>query len=311
MPERERERALKASAFLCMRRLQGVEPEEQAARDFGFGSVEAMRIQLRNWGAPEWITETAQPEKSERPKSAPPKRQARMSGPPKDLPPASGAAPLFREKLETLMRATERLEHRKEKLQGGRFVESSVDAGAVWLSRDFMSDEQWRYVSETLGLGPEAREAMHFGGATWSIGRGSTAPAEPLPALIGAYLLAGGEIEPLVQALHPDPSSAGLEKIRKRVEDKKGARTEDGIIAIAKQLATLTRGGELRRGRDPAELANHEINLASRITELREEGWADEDIYLKLRQMPNSFARELSRDEFRRLGDLGLKFPWS
>lgn len=115
----------------------------------------------------------------------------------------------------------------------------------------------------------------------------------------------------MIQVLHPDPSSAEWAKIRKRIEDKKTPRTEDGIIALAQQLAKAIRGGELRRGRDRAELSNHEVNLASRITELREQGWADEDIYQKLRQMPHSLARELSWDEFRRLAGLEQRFPWS
>jgi hypothetical protein len=273
------------------------------------GMVSALRWKGRNH--PDWLVRDDPVVEKPRPSSSSPTaRRGRSSGPAKQLPSAGDGASLFRERLEMLMRATEELKYRKEKLQGGRFVQSSVRSAPVSVSRDLMSEERWRYVSEVLGLGPDAAEAMHFGGATWSIGGGSATPAEPLPTLIGVYLLAGGEVEPLVQALHPDPPSAEWEKIRKRIEDKKSPRTEDGIIAIAQQLARLILGGEVKRGRDPAELPNHDINLASRITELREQGWADEDIYRKLRQMPNSFAQELSWDEFHRLADLEQRFPW-
>ncbi len=58
----------------------------------------------------------------------------------------------------------------------------------------------------------------------------SRAPLSPLPELIGAYLLAGGEVESLVEALHPSPSSADRSEIRRYIEGRKGgARQQDGI----------------------------------------------------------------------------------
>lgn len=56
LSEVDREKALKATIFLCIRELQDSEPEEQGAQELGFGSVEAMRIQLNNWGVPDRIT---------------------------------------------------------------------------------------------------------------------------------------------------------------------------------------------------------------------------------------------------------------
>ncbi len=300
--------------MLCQLRYAGKHSDEEIAGKLGFESAEQMQFQLETWNIPSWLIgekRSAATLNSAKRSNNSAARRARGSGPPTDLPPASRAAALFRERLEVLGRAAEGLQHRKEKLQGGRFIESSVNTGPVSFSRDLMSEEQWRYVQEVCGLGADAKGDMLFGGATWGIGGGTATPAEPLPALIGAYLLAGGEVEPLVQALHPDPSSAEWQKIRKRIEDKKTPSTEDGIIAIAQQLAKAVRGGELKRGRSRAELSNHEINLASRITELREQGWADEDILRKLQQMPNSFAQGLSWGEFQRLADLEQRFPWS
>jgi hypothetical protein len=59
-----------------------------------------------------------------------------------ELPPASNAAPLFREKLEALVQAADELKYRKEKLQGGRFVPSSMYKEApTYLKREDVSDE--------------------------------------------------------------------------------------------------------------------------------------------------------------------------
>ena len=295
--------------FLCMRRLQGIDPEEQAAQKLGFGSVEAMRIQLRNWGAPGWITHGEQAaEKPKVPKPTSPRRQARSSGPAKELPPANNAAPLFREKLEMLLRETEELKHRKEKLQGGRFIQSSVYTDPILVSREDLSAERRQYFNELYDLDPDAERFMHFGGATFSLGGGTPAPQAPLPALIAAYLLAGGEVGPLVEALHDDPPSAEWPKIEKRIEGRKGADNLDGLKALAEQLARAIRGGTLGPGSPGADLSPDEINLAGRITERRAAKVPDQEIYEELRHLPRS--GELSRDEFRRLADLGLKFPW-
>ena len=303
-----RDRALRAVALWCWSQAQGIELGQDTLGQLGFGSVKALQTQLDNWEVPSWITQEV--EKPKPPKPEPTKREARSSGPAKKLPSASRAAPLFREKLEMLMRATEELGHRQEKRQAGRFFQNSVRAAPVF-PRDVMSDEQWEYARETLGLDPEAKDYMYFGGATWSLGGGSAAPGAPLPALIGTYLLAGGDLEPLVEALHDDPASADWQKMRKYTEGRKRSDGLDGLQVLAQQLATLARGSEAGKGRTPAELSSAEYNLASRISELREQGWADEDIYRKLKTLNNSFAKELSWKDFRRLADLQTEFPWT
>jgi hypothetical protein len=238
-------------------------------------------------------------------------RRARGSAPATELPPADNAASLFREKLESLLQGVEDLKHRKEKLQGGRFVQSAVYRDPDFLSRGLVSDEQWQNVQELLGLDQAAKEHMYFGGATFNLGSGSSTPQSPLPALIGAYLLAGGEVEPLVEALHPDPASAEWSKINKRIEGRKGKDNLDGLKALAEQLATAIRGGALRSGSPVAELSAHEINLASRITEGREAQVPDEKIYEDLLQGLRLSEEDLSWEEFHRLADLEQRFPWS
>ncbi len=273
-----------------------------------------MQKQLDNWGLPAWFTyPEREAERPKAPKSSPSERKARGSGPVVDLPPAGRAAVLFHERLEVLLRAAEELRHRKEKLQGGRFLQSSVYTDPVFVSRVGMSDEQWQSVRDALDLDPDTKDSMYFGGSTFSLGGGSETPGAPLPALIGAYLLAGGEVEALVEALHPDPASADRSGIEKRIEGRKGDPKYqlDGIRALAEQLAKAIRGGTLRPRSPAAELPPDEINLACRITELRDQDWSDRDVYQKLHQINNSYARELSWEDFQRLAALELRFPWA
>ncbi len=61
--------------------------------------------------------------------------------------------------------------------------------------RELYSDERWKSLSECYGFDANADRFSTSDVLTWSQGEGSPAPQAPLPALIGAYLLAGGEVE--------------------------------------------------------------------------------------------------------------------
>ncbi len=61
--------------------------------------------------------------------------------------------------------------------------------------RELYSDEQWKSLSECYGFDANADRFSTSDVLTWSQGEGTPAPQAPLPALIGAYLLAGGEVE--------------------------------------------------------------------------------------------------------------------
>src|SRR5215211_180715 len=93
LSKHDRKRALTATVCLCIRQLEEVEPDEQDAEMADFGSVEAMRKQLRDWGAPDWVTEEAPNPKT--PNHAPHEPKARGSGPVTDLPPAANAMSIF------------------------------------------------------------------------------------------------------------------------------------------------------------------------------------------------------------------------
>ena len=50
LSKHDQKRALTATLMLCLEQLQGVELGKQDAERANFGSVEAMRKQLGNWG---------------------------------------------------------------------------------------------------------------------------------------------------------------------------------------------------------------------------------------------------------------------
>jgi hypothetical protein len=307
----DRRRALEALFVWCFAELKGIEPDNSTLEKLDFGSVEAMRIQLGIWEVPDWVTQ-GEPatEKPKAPKPPPRERKARSLGPALELPPASNAIPLFQERLELLMRAAEELKHRKEKRHDKLFTQSALYTNANVIVRELFSDEQWKGLAEHYGFDPDADLYSTSDVLTWNLGGGAPAPESPLPELIGAYLLAGGELEPLIEALHPDPDSAERPKIKKRIEGRKRDDDLDGLKTLARQLATAIRGGTLRTGSPGAELSRHEINVASRITELREQGWSNEDIYQKLCSSER-FAQVLeSWENFQRLADLEARYPF-
>jgi hypothetical protein len=275
-------------------RWKGVHDAEQLAAKLDFNSVEEMHKQLKDWDLPDWLVGevAANTSRSEARKNNDRERKARSTGPVTELPPASNAMPLFAENLEALAYANEDLVHRKENLRGGLFIQSAMYTGLVA-----------GFLDKNL--------------KTWSLGGGTWIPLAPLPELIAVYVLMGGEIEPLLEALYPGTATPEVrEQIRKDVEGKKNKDSpHDGLKVVARRLARRVRGGYVRSsGTHSADITRHEYNVACRITELREEGWSDEDILQKLCQS-KGFARVLSssqvrspEEEFQRLADLQLRF---
>src|SRR4051812_25574378 len=76
-----------------------------------------MHAELAKCDFTAWLADgdAAAPSRSTARKKSSRERRARRAGLPQELPSAAEAAPLFREKLEVLSRATEDLKHRKEK----------------------------------------------------------------------------------------------------------------------------------------------------------------------------------------------------
>ena len=138
-------------------------------------------------------------------------RQARGSGPEKELPPATAATPLFEEAIEALSYAVENLAHRREHIQGGRFVVGEVYAEPVCVPRSSITDAEWRTLCDPYDIDPDARGFWdHDSGIKNAVGAAST-PAPPLPLLIGVYARWSGHLGDLVRALYPEPSRAPVQ----------------------------------------------------------------------------------------------------
>ncbi len=129
----------------------------------------------------------------------------------------------------------------------------------------------------------------------------SVPPSRPLVRLIAAYALVYEDLEPLLDLLHPDPTSIDKEKLSEKV---------DQLELTAGQLATLVRGGTVRRGPSTEEVSLEEQRIAWVVSALREDGHSEECI---LRQIAHrgsiAYGRRLTKDDISRLGDLRLKPP--
>jgi hypothetical protein len=219
--------ALLSIGMLCELRRRNV-PEKEVAVKLHFGGVEAMHVQLANWGLPRWLIGEALSSESDKTE-----RRARTTREESaELPPAYDARPLFYRALQKLNRAIADLENRKEYLQNGRFVAHESTDPVGW---------------------PETGIAE--GTLTIPLG-GQQTPLEPLPALIGAYVLAEEPLEPLLRKLNRTPQSVDKKQIQALIEGGKGPRGHRrGLKSIVGMIARGIRGGALRPGRTTGEFS--------------------------------------------------------
>jgi hypothetical protein len=262
--------------------------EEAIAEKLKFDSVEDMHIQLENWKLPDWLvgTESRAGKKKAREKSTAPR--LRNVGPRKDLPPAANAAELFRERLEALREMVDLLEHINEGLYGKYFGRTNVERASV------LYDGHWIDDAVVSLPGSVART-----------------PTEIETTLVGVYALAGGRMDLLLEKLHLDPASVNAEtrtKIQQLVEGtRKGKGTKDSLIVLARQLATLVRGGEVGTGR-PSGLSDNDHAMASITTKSRKQGLTDEEIARKFAHLKKEDGTSYSTEDITELGDMG--FSW-
>ncbi len=233
----------------------------------------------------------------------PVQRRPRSAGEARDLPPASTAMPLFRERIEALVEAVEGLPHLVERSQGGRFVGASVYHDPILFFREQFSEDQWRKVCEAQGEDPASDRVLATGLSTRNPVGASQAPPRPLTILIAAYALADGNMDELLRVLHPNPSEADADKLSRLLYAKKSEHGEDGLVRRAEQVATLVRGGKVGRGAPPPEISPREHNTACHITHRREHGWSWDQICEEL--IPKGFTR----DDISRLSALELRWP--
>jgi hypothetical protein len=205
-------------ARLCVLRGKGDLSEDQIAQQLGFVDEtdaplrEAMYERLESWKLPGWIVypdgggEQIGKEKTKRDLKKP---KAQSFGRDKgELPPAERAESLFRKDLERLRRYVDMLEDMRERYQ---------EEPQLWLSywwnegdwesfyRSDFSEEEWRRFCEEADVDSALEyfvaelkpsgSPVAYGGAPWS----------GLVYLIAMHMLMEGSIDPLLDALHPQP----------------------------------------------------------------------------------------------------------
>jgi hypothetical protein len=102
---------------------------------------------------------------------------------------------------------------------------------------------------------------------------------------------------PLVEALHPDPESADMEKVYAKVDE---------LIKVAGHLVARVRGGVVEKGTGIEEVSREEHFAAWLLRGAEEEGASsDEEIHERVKQTFPSFAwltpREIDRIRRERL----------
>ena len=252
-------------------------------------------MQLTNWGLPDTLVYAKPPK---------PPREARSGGDREDLLPSrEKAQELFRPLVAALQYGVEQLDLRKEYRQGGRFVSMDVQTGSV-LDASELTREALKEGRERLPKGAyewrEGTAEIPGGAAPW--------PPEPLTTLIALYALAEEPLEPLVEALHPDPSRVDWESIEKCVVGK------DGLRRRARQLAAEVCGWKLGQGRHPEETDREQHNAALYVTQRTQEGASYDEILHELRAAPGFLKelkkrREITLQDVERLGALRLTSP--
>jgi hypothetical protein len=212
--------------------------------------------------------------------------------------------PLFQERIEALAKAVENLPDLVEAAQGRWFVGKSIERIPMWLSRDEVSEVEWRDLCEAQGQDPNS-EQIPLPQAEVTIENpidAGSVPPRPLVTLIGAYALADGDMGELLRALHPNPSEADGEKLSRLLYARRPQDNENGLMRKAEQVATLVRGGKTGRGAPPRDLSSYEYLIACEVTRYRECGWSEDRIYQQLG------GRTITRKKLAELGSLRLRW---
>ena len=304
-------------AVLGLRRWQGgysgkdIAKELDLAKELGFDTIEDMRTQLRKWNLPDWLVgekSETNPTKKTRKKGD---YRARDLAPVKELPPAGNATELFKEQLEALLESAELLRLMNENLHGRYFVRTNVEKTSVFWPRERFSEEEWEAICEQHELNPEDKGFWDINVLITLPGGAKRTPSEIEATLIGIYALADGQMDLLLDALHPDSLPVRTETregIRTCVEGSKSDGDKDGLKVLARQLATWVRGSEVGKGR-PSALSESEHAFACRITYHRKHGLTDEEIARKESHRRKEDGTSYSVKDITELGDLGLSWP--
>jgi len=192
------------------------------------------------------------------------------------------------------------LESRREVYRDERFdtVSDYPNASATYAREGFPPgeewDEKWRELCVKYGHDPSV-DSFFLPSAPITTSEGATRiPPEPLTQLIALYVLAGEPLEALLDALHPEPSEADRQRLHQAIEE---------LWHKAGQLATLVRGGVIRRGPSTGDVSPREQTAARFISDQLSKGTPAEEIHAVLRK------RGYSQQEITRLKNLKIEPP--
>lgn len=259
---------------LCDLRLEGTHSEEEIKKKLEFGSLEAMHTQLKNWGVSGLLTNT-----DETVDTGNKRRKASSSGDAKGLPNTKQAERLFRADYMLLTHYMNQIPALREHLQGNLRVSSSwVGEDWEYYRRDEFSEEEWRRLCDEQGE-DSTEEIIRTPISPWVHHGAGPAPWEGLVLLIAMHALMRGEVDRLVDALHPRPDEADRGNLWKRLHDEK-----HGLIGKAVSLAKEVRGIEVKPGRQQGVIAPFEMNIALTVRNLKEEGLSTEEIFRELKE---------------------------
>ncbi len=208
--------------------------------------------------------------------------------------------------LETLEEHVDKLDELGERLHGERFL-STFRFENDWDSYDrtTFSEKEWKELCEQHGVDP-ARDEFVLPLELYVVPLDAeVAPSPGLTQLIAMYALRNVSQEPLLNALHPDPSEVNQAGLRKDIRE---------IRHYAGRVAKRVHGGTINDGgsRPAPPISRYELRAKwDCIDPLRGEGYSDEEILDKLNayRYSKEDGEAFSLDDVRRLAGLRLPPP--
>ncbi len=304
--------------------------EQEIARQLGTESPAALYQTLHQDGFPVCPICGATPEGPGhcKPPVTKRKRRARQGGAAIELPRAREARDLFREATQALSKLvdppTPPIDHNdvtfrqivdsldllgdlEEFLQGERFISASVyrpDPDEIILRRKDFTEEAWVAACEAHGEDTSTDVILTDSVGVSPQGAKQT-PAEILVKLIGAYVLAGLPLDPLLEKLHPEPDEVDRNQLEAFIYGKttQGGRHTEGMMDKVRQIARVVRGGTVRKGPPTEELSRKDLQAAWEIASWRSQGYTDDLIHHLLQH------KGFSRSDVTRLGNLRPEKP--
>lgn len=175
--------------------------------------------------------------------------------------------------LKTLEEQVDELDELGERLHGGRFL-SAFHIEDEWESYDRtrFSEGEWKELCEEHGVDPTREEfVLPLEPYVEPLGAKVT-PSSGLTQLIAVYALRNRSLDPLLDALHRDPSEVDRARLKKDIEE---------LRHYAGRIARRVRGEIVssKGGRPDQEVPRYELLVKwSYIDPLREKGYSDEAI---------------------------------